>query len=503
MLAHFSRAARLADGPLAVLTAFALAVSTLPAQAVTLSQDGTGQVMIHPYYTARGSNDTLFSIVNGNNDDKAVKVRFREGRNGRVVLDFNLYLPAFNTFAAAVSRDGAGNPVLQTQSNHCTVPAFAASQSAPGLTEAAFGNAAYAGYDMAGSGLGRAAEGYFEIIEMGVVNPNFTMPGAKKLGETMWTSVPGAAKPATQDCAAIAAGWATGGVFENSNGAELAAPTGGPLGTGCIINVPQGTDYSYEPVVLAGVYARARHTGPGSASPSLADAEPVSTVLQPNGTAKTSSWGYGIDAVSAVLMHDAIRNEYIVGQGLGAATDLVLTFPTKPFYVVRASDIGQSTRAPFTAAFDDVLDGSRRADGTSPGACEWINMVRYAPNGQMNSALLEVATPPDGPLSLTDPHFACWTTTMLSLGNVLDSAIAEDVSVNAMNAITSYGRVEIGLGAFIFPTRYVPLISHEGHKYYGLPVIGYAAEKYVNGNVGGVLANYGGTLAHKYFVRID
>lgn len=76
-----------------------LGLAIIPfAQAVSLSPDGRGQALIYPYYTAQGNNDTLFSIVNPTSDllatkvdqGKALKVRFYEGRNGRVVLDFNL-----------------------------------------------------------------------------------------------------------------------------------------------------------------------------------------------------------------------------------------------------------------------------------------------------------------------------------------------------------------------------------------------------------------------------
>ena len=33
--------------------------------------------------------------------------------------------------------------------------------------------------------------------------------------------------------------------------------------------------------------------------------------------------------------------------------------------------------------------------------------------------------------------------------------------------------------------------------YYGLPVIGFSAITYTNGNIGGVLSNYGGNFNHK------
>lgn len=86
-----------------------LCMGVLPAaQAVSLPPDGRGQALIYPYYTVQDNNDTLFSIVVPNSDlsstkvdqGKALKVRFYEGRNGRVVLDFNLYLAENTTWTS-------------------------------------------------------------------------------------------------------------------------------------------------------------------------------------------------------------------------------------------------------------------------------------------------------------------------------------------------------------------------------------------------------------------
>jgi hypothetical protein len=47
------------------------------------------------------------------------------------------------------------------------------------------------------------------------------------------------------------------------------------------------------------------------------------------------------------------------------------------------------------------------------------------------------------------------------------------------------------------------LTSIEGQVIRGKPVIGFVVEKYINGNLNGVLSNYGGTLAHKYRTLIE
>ena len=72
------------------------------ANAVELNPDGTGQVLVYPYYTVNKNQQTLISVVNTTNIAKAVKVRFLEGHNSREVLDFNLFLSEFDVWTASV-----------------------------------------------------------------------------------------------------------------------------------------------------------------------------------------------------------------------------------------------------------------------------------------------------------------------------------------------------------------------------------------------------------------
>ena len=77
------------------------------AQAVNVSADGRGDVLLYPYYTTRadgGGNPygTLLSVINGQDVAKAVRVRFLEGRNSREVLSFNLFLSPNASWLAAI-----------------------------------------------------------------------------------------------------------------------------------------------------------------------------------------------------------------------------------------------------------------------------------------------------------------------------------------------------------------------------------------------------------------
>ena len=93
------------------------------ASAVTVNTNGTGQVLIYPYYTVRGGTDTYISVVNTTNSAKAVKVRFTEGKNSREVLDFNLYLSAADMWTGAIVNTTDGAKLITTD-NSCTYPAI-------------------------------------------------------------------------------------------------------------------------------------------------------------------------------------------------------------------------------------------------------------------------------------------------------------------------------------------------------------------------------------------
>lgn len=462
------------------------------AQAVRLSPEGVGQALIYPYYTANGTNDTLFSISNPGSsfgeDIKAIKVRFFEGRNGRPVLQFNLYLAPRQTWTAAVTRNATGKPVLRTFDTACTVPRFEPS-SAAGATEIALTNANYAGYDQAGSSLDRAKEGHFEVIEMGRVWPSFLLDSGKAFEEAIAPPAREGTAIQVQDCAAVAAAWNPGNAFTRQGGSEQSAtPTGGIQGHAIIINVPQGTEYSYDPVALGDLFYWPRHTAPWDAHPNLGDADPRSSV-----GGVISTWSRGIDAVSAVLMHNRIRNEY-VGPPTPTApvsSDTIVNFPTRSFYVVLESDLGRST-PPFYRKFNNLdTNGGLLADGLSRGACDAISVSYFGRDGRANFVTPPPPNPVPFPQISPDPETLCWQTSVISMGNVLDSANA----IHPVGFGTTSGTISISMVGFL---SYFTLTSLEGHGYNGLPVTGFTMQRRINGDVGGVRANYGGTSMHKY-----
>jgi hypothetical protein len=150
------------------------------AHAVYLDPNGQGQALIYPYYSVQGGNNTYVSVVNTDSANvKVVKVRFREGRNSREVLDFNLYLSPNDVWTGAVipadSASATSGGRLITADVSCTNPAIPS-------TGVDFRNYLYSGAndDGAGQGLDRSREGYVEMIEMGTLNPRRRSPATPR-----------------------------------------------------------------------------------------------------------------------------------------------------------------------------------------------------------------------------------------------------------------------------------------------------------------------------------
>jgi hypothetical protein len=312
-------------------------------QAVNQNPDGLGQVLIYPYYTTNGGNQTILSVVNTTEQAKAVKVRFLEGQNSQEVLDFNLYLSAYDVWVAAIADDN-GTPTLFIPDNSCTVPYLFPAGSQ------AFLNFAYDG-DGGDDSIARAAEGHFEMIEMGVLTDEdegsafaathapkdtFVASGTNKGDPIYFEGVP-------HDCDQLVDAWTIGDsdaywADEDARN-DITHPTGGLFGGAAIVNAAAGTMYSYDATALNGFSEFDIHARPGSTEPSLNAGEGsnsnVAYVFSDNGDSEVFGFNTdrSIDAVSAVFMHDNVMNEYNTEELLNASSEWVLTFPTKRFYV--------------------------------------------------------------------------------------------------------------------------------------------------------------------------
>lgn len=455
------------------------------AGAVTLSQTGTGEVLIYPYYTVRNGLETYISVANTTASAKAVKVRFLEGKNSREVLDFNLYLSAHDMWTGAVVATATGARV-DTIDTSCTgLPSGGADfvNYAYGYTntEQPSGNIPLTTSGLTGDfedqTLDRTREGYFEMIEMGEIAGGSTLETATK----HVSGVP--ANCAVVNSLVAAAGNATlGGVN------QLLQPTGGLIGTASLVNVAAGTDLSFDPVALSAFSALPIWADPGSILPDMTSVNPTSSTVFKGGAVLTDNWarvtGSTADAVSAVLMHESIMNDFVLDTATLSGTDWVLTMPTKRHYIGVDGAPTAATANPVTPFTSRFYTG---------GACEAFTLSYYnREEGAISGATPTVSPLPPGAVGSS----LCWESTVLTFNN--SNLLGSTNSVNQ----TIDGAYQNGWVNVTFPVATNNM--SQTNTFGGLPVIGFMVQDFINNNAApGVMATYGGSFIHKYTTRIN
>jgi hypothetical protein len=516
------------------------------ANAVNLNPDGLGQVLVYPYYTVNGGNSTLVSIVNTTEFGKAVKVRFVEGYNSREVLDFNLYLSPFDVWTGAVFSLGATGPAnLSTADNSCTAPRIKTNTALPvnnGLRYVAFRNYQYvtgatvANDDSGPNHLERTREGHLEVIEMGIVTNGDNDGDAR--GSLAAITHDSAGIP--DNCNQIVNAWTSGTTDPywlptssiEEGEIDIIPPTtanggGGLFGSAGIVDAANGTQLTYVPDAIDGFSVRVLHVRPGTTSPSLRDAR--FDYLNPNSSSATAdaivfdngqlqitshTGPNAIDAVSAVYMHDALFNEYaVIADSAGTqilASEWVVTFPTKRFYVDQAI-VGTTAIAPFTRIFPTT--GS---SGTAPVDVTLTYFDREERSPFTGVCVDEQGNPIDDPrcidFSPTLPGQTAsgpqlfWEAQVITFeqaaavggsSSILGSKLAQNVDL--ADGFTT-GWMRLGLWADSLPFAGSRIQEHisradlSGDRYVGLPATGFWAE---NTQTTSVLANFAGLWKHR------
>jgi hypothetical protein len=511
------------------------------ANAVNLNPDGLGQVLIYPYYTVNGGNSTLVSIVNTTEFGKAVKVRFVEGYNSREVLDFNLYLSPYDVWTGAVfSLTDTGPANLTTSDNSCTAPRIKTNASLPvsnGQRYVAFRNYQYVtgatvtNNDAGPNTLDRTREGHLEVIEMGIVT-NGDTDGVRFSLDAITHEPNGV----PTDCNQVVNAWTSGTTDAywlpgNALGApegevDIIPPTtanggGGLFGSAGIVDAANGTQLTYVPDAIDGFSVRVVHVRPGTTSPSLQDARfptalGADAIVFDNGQLVQTSHtaANAIDAVSAVYMHDALFNEYaVVADSSGTqllASEWVVTFPTKRFYVDAA--LVAAAVAPFQYRFPLSPEGSGRA----PVDITLNYYDREERTPFVGICVDENGNPIDDPrcidFSPTLPGQTAsgpqlfWEAQVITFdqptavggsSSILGSKLSQNVDL--ADGFTT-GWLRLGFWADTLPfagsliTNHISRADVAGQRYVGMPVTGFWAE---NTQTTSVLANFAGLWKHR------
>ena len=444
-----------------------------------ISEDNHGQVLIYPYYTVNNGFNTLLSIGNKTSESKALKVRFLEGKNGRSCLDFNIYLSSNDMWTAALiptqstsaNHEGENTVKIITNDTSCTDLPQMSSQGQEflsyGYDPAADANPAN-GYDQLGLDLERCTEGYIEIIEMANIGKQSIVDGLYFYPDS---SIP-------SDC----------NVIDQITNNDLEPPSGNIYGSASLINVQDGIDMSFNATAIKHFTNEPNFTTGHDILPNLASGTNVTTLMESKDGIIKTVWSSSVDAVSALFMQSQINNDYVIFSGIGAQTDWVNTYPTKRFYV-DPFFVNNPPLAPFSHAISPVS-----------GACEPWKFYSYDREQNFNGTGVSIPTPNN----FNAQH--CYSVNIAYVGedkNEVDSSQSIFESQLLMDYIDSttgfYSIYDIhsSEGSMQLSTNYQSWLEGTGenneiHRIYGQPVLGFTAQKYVNGaiNNGSTLANY-------------
>jgi hypothetical protein len=427
----------------------------------------------------------------------------------------------------------------------------------------------------------RAAEGHFEIIEMGTIEAG--SPAEKAITHAWHTPKDEPKYWAPGDCETLVEWWTLGGTGEEdgiwagealSGGLQAHSYTernsGGLFGGAAVINVNNGSMFSYDARAVQGFDKTddGLHYIPGNDKPSLNSGNQKTAYVffgVPQNKSVALQYGHTVDAVSAVFMHEYTMNEYTTADSPAeAATEWVVTFPTKAFYVdipyidseeeviyqpktggTVAKPIGLSecnywtpghtyptttapdtdtpidapgtynnpgwTSCPYVAVEFNVDPSNARPPFTefyNGGACEEVTLVTYDRDertyktpGYPGQPPVVSPAPPLIPDDDETPFELCNETNVLRFGSRSIFDTPEIDGDSLLVTVTDEFTEGWGWINYFADTDHVDSVG-----LVGLPVTGFAAQQYENGYLQGeegltVKAFYGGTFQHKGNVR--
>lgn len=352
------------------LSAAVLASLSGPAQAAFISPTNTGQALIFPYYTVNAGWITTLNVMNTSPETLAVKVRFREKKNSRDVLDFNIVLSPNDAWTGFV-QDSAGGPQLFTSDNSCTSPL--------NVNGATASNIAYTGQfeDSGGDGVQRMRDGYVEMLVMGVARSGSeNVEGTVPYWAKHVNGIPRNCQAVDQAFISTEANWApnTDPLSPAYNSGTIASPLAGS-------GNPEARDDFEAPnefdVPLKGNITWLQvGTGAGAGGTAIAVADWSSQnfvtaqqfpwFLEPTFASNDGLWTVtGVEDFEAAITWNATANEWANNAATGALTDWAVTFPTKAYHVDRFNNQIQAAVSKYRNGNVDIT-ANTPAPGIAP-----------------------------------------------------------------------------------------------------------------------------------------
>ena len=288
--------------------ALVLILLATPAQAVKLSANGAGQVLLFPILVADNSNETSITIRNQDREfGKALRLVVKDPVNGRPTLAINIYLKPGDRWTGVFTDPSHSNPrksvghLLPWSDESCTFPRLTDLPEA-GLP---FSDSELTENFDSAQLINRLSTGSVEVYEMGRISVEMSADCA--LINRRWTASFGA--------------WNQGEAEFGPRNRGVLPPTGGISGFAVWVNKQSGVSYHYAATVLDEFRQTALHTHPGYArSPSLLDVSPAVSKIRVSATTsqgleviteQLTNWSASpIHAIDALFMTDSLRAEY-------------------------------------------------------------------------------------------------------------------------------------------------------------------------------------------------
>jgi hypothetical protein len=247
------------------------------------------------------------------------------------------------------------------------------------------------------------------------------------------------------NCSDIEDRWLSGNVWTQDSSAELQAAGNDLLGQLLWVDVNAGLAREVDVIGLKDFYQGifVDDFDPSSLRPNLADVSPAVSRIPLGDSVLVSSWSdHPVDAVSALFMQSDASGAFFNDAVLSAEASFYPFLPTKRFYTDAA--ITNTAIAPFSAITFSEND------------CDQATAVTA------RSRTGEVA-------DLTTDGFCL----NQSVNRLQDGLLPE----NGWLSLSFDGEQQV-------------LTSDEGHQFNGIPLRGFIWQRFVNGDVGGVRANY-------------
>jgi hypothetical protein len=378
--------------PIHVAVAAALAgiASTSVAQPEIIPHTNTGQALIFPYYTVNNGWITTLNVMNTSDKTLAVKVRFHERKNSRDVLDFNIVMSPYDVWTGWLKDSDLG-PQLFTNDNSCTSPLVVNGVNASGC---AYGGglpsqqAECEGFaDGGGKGFNRMRDGYVEMLVMGQAD-TITTPPAEFDGTGTQLYVPYHAEHVDgvpRDCSIVDQAFiATAPVWtEGTDPATVSGDTtianalpgsGDPVARADFVRPVDNPLKGNVSWLQVGTGAGAGGTAIGIsnwAQENLVTAQQFPWFLEPTFATAATLWTVDqtqLDGFESVIAASTTFNEWANNPNSGAATDWVVTFPTKAYHVDKFNEQIQAAVSRYRNALADVVTTTSTA--VPPATCE-------------------------------------------------------------------------------------------------------------------------------------